>query len=201
MDSSSAVDRFIRHPIREYTAQNSGVHIQVEKHDMHRAVELLNVGMLDLVLTSEIEVPYLDAHGLPWEKTVTTDVAAFVPRGNALFLRDTLHFADLAQEPLLALSPMMHPAYNDWLTALCISHGFVPRIAATFRTVRSLMFNLKQNNHIFIGDSITSDWCDQNLKMFRLPEKNFSLISWRADASPELCTFKGYLKEAYRLWE
>ena len=199
IDSSNAVDQLVSRTIRDYVAQNPGVHVQVEKHDMHRAVELLNVGMLDLAMTSEMEVPYLDEHGLPWEKTCTTDVAAYVPRGNHLFARDSLSFSDLAGESLLALSPVMHPSYHDWITGLCKKYGFLPEIAATFRTVRSLMFNLEHSSHIFIGDSINADWCSEDLKMFPLPEKNFSLICWRRDADPALCRFKDFLKAAYHL--
>jgi DNA-binding transcriptional LysR family regulator len=197
VDSSTVVDALIRRSILSYTDTHPEITLTAEKHDMHRAVELLNTGMLDIALTSEIEVSYLEDHHLPWEKVCTTSVAVFVPRGNPLFDRASLTFDDLREQAFYSLNPMMHPCYAAWLNDLCGRHGFIPRIAATFRTVRSLMFNLKLNEHLFVGDSITSDWCDDDLKMFILPEKSFTLVAWRRDDIKALVDLKDYLKTVY----
>ncbi len=197
VDSSVAMDELISRSVREYSADNPNVCVSVEKHDMHRAVELLNSGMLDVVQTSGIEVPYLEEHGLLWEKVCDSGIAAYVPKQNPLFERDSLDFSDVKEQRFLSLDPLMHPAYHKWMTSLCGQHGFVPDIAATFRTVRSLMFNLKLQNYIFIGDSITADWCDEDLKMFVLPERSFTLVAWRSNEMEEVVRFKDYLRTVY----
>ena len=85
----------------------------------------------------------------------------------------------------------MHPTYNAWLNNLCVEHGFTPNITLTYRTVRSLLFGLKLQNHIFIGDTINSaDWCDENLKSFPLPGEAFTLVAWRKGCSKEILRFK-----------
>lgn len=61
----------------------------------------------------------------------------------------------------------------------------------TYRTVRSLLFGLKLQNNIFIGDTINADdWCDENLKAFELPGEAFVLIAWRKNAKKEVLQFK-----------
>lgn len=197
VDSSTVIDDLIRHTVTEYSSQNTNINISVEKHDMHRAVELLNSGMLDIVQTSGIEVPYLEEHGLFWEKVCDSDVAVYIPKRNPLFYTDSLDFYELKEQSFLSLDSLMHPSYHTWLISLCREYGFVPNITATFRTVRSLMFNLKLQDHIFIGDTITSDWCDDTLKMTILPEKSFTIIAWRDRDNRELLDFKEYLKMMY----
>lgn len=197
VDSSAYVDRLISQSICSYTAQNPHIMIAVEKHDMHRAAELLNHGMLDLIITNEMEVPYLEDHQLCWEKICDTGVSAYVPSHNPLFEKTQLTFEDLKDQSFLSLDAAMHPTYHTWLHRLCVRHGFVPDIFATFRTVRSLMFSLTMYPYLFIGNSITSDWCSEELKMFSLPEKSFSLAAWRSHSTKELLDFKNYLKEQY----
>lgn len=198
VDSSDTIDNLIMDAVRNYTAAHPKTNIVIEKHDMHRAVELLNNGLLDIALTSEMEIPYLDEHRLPWEKVVTTDIAVYVPKSNHLFERESLDFPDLAGETFLGLNPLMHPTYHKWLLETCKKHGLVPEISATYRTVRSLMFSLKLYDSVFIGETITSDWCDEDLKMFVLPETSFTLIAWRGpDVVKEVLDFKDFLKTVY----
>lgn len=197
VDSSDIVDALISKTVKAYTKSNPGIQVLAEKHDMHRAVELLNFGMLDVVVTDAMEIAFLDEHKIPWEKVCSTKIAAYVPRDNPLFEKESLQIRDFAGKKLIALDPQMHPSYTAWLYSLCEQHGFTPRIAATYRTVRSLAFNLRMSNAPFIGDSITSDWCDENLKQFDLKEESFSIIAWRPDASGELLAFKDFIKTAY----
>ncbi|MBQ6582788.1 MAG: LysR family transcriptional regulator [Mogibacterium sp.] len=199
VDSSDTVDRLISEAIRDYSAAHPSIRITAEKHDMHRSVELLNSGMLDVIQTSATEVPYLDSHGLKWEKAIDTRVAVYVPRSCPLFERESISPQDLRDQPILALDPMMHPTYSQWMYELCGDYGFTPNIAATFRTVRSLRFSLGLMDAVFIGDSITNDWCrdDENLKLFLLPDKSFTVLAWRDGASDALLDFKEYMKTVY----
>lgn len=197
VDSSTKVDDLISRAIVEYTNSNPKINIAAEKHDMHRSAELLASGMLDIILTSAIEIPYLEEHNLQWEKVCDTSAAVYVPRGNRLFDREEIDFEDLKNEEFLGLEPVMHPSYNEWLYETCGRHGFVPEVAAVFRTVRSLMFSLKLQNYVFVGDTITSDWCDENLRRFILPEKSFTLIAWKNNDFKDVIDFKDFLKSRY----
>lgn len=198
VDSSATKDAHISHFLMEFKKKNPTIQIFTEKHDMHRAAELLNFGMLDIVFTSATEVPYLEEHGLLWQKVMDTQNAAFVPRGNPLFYRDSIDFSDLKFEELTALDTKMHPTYNSWLHNLCVEHGFTPNIEVTYRTVRSLLFGLKLQNNIFIGDTINSDdWCDENLKSFELPGEAFVLVAWRKNSSKDVIKFKDAFIEFY----
>lgn len=191
VDSSRTKDERISHFLIDYKNNHPGIQIYTEKHDMHRAAELLKYGMLDVVFTSITEVPYLEENGLLWEKVTDTHNAAYVPRGNPLFYAESLSFSDLKREELTALDASMHPTYRSWLHNLCVEHGFTPHIEVTYRTVRSLLFGLKLQNNIFIGDTINADdWCDENLKAFELPGEAFVLIAWRKNAKKEVLQFK-----------
>lgn len=199
VDSSVQMDSIIKQVIRNYADIQPDVRIVAEKHDMHRSVELINFGMLDLAITNEMELPYLNEHGIKWEKLMDTEVVAYVPRTNPLFYRENIDFGDLKDMPLVGLDSKMHPTYNQWLHALCNSYGFVPNIKSYFRTVRSLVFNLDLQDYIFIGDSITSDWAGNDLKEFILPEKSSVIIAYRKEISKHVQAFKKYLKDLWFL--
>lgn len=197
VDSSNVVDHFMEESILAYSQSHPHIHILAEKHDMHRLSELLRNGMLDIIQTSEMEASYLDEHHLPWQKVCSSQTAVYVPRKNPLFDQETITFQDLYDQELLALDPSMHPTYNKWLISLCHKYGFVPNIVSSYRTVRSLLFSLRIQDQIFIGDSITSDWCDDNLRCFPLGEPSFSLLAWKPSPSRELLEFKDFLRGRY----
>ena len=197
VDSSEAVDSKVTQAVKHYLANNPENHIIVEKHDMHRAVELLNTGFLDLALTSAIEIPYLEEHGLCWEKILDTRNAVFIPRNNPLFDKDDILPSDLSSQPVLVLDPAMHPGYTSWLTGYCSSFGFLPDVEASYRTVRSLVFSLNLQDAIFIGDSINKDWCDEDLRCVLLPGDSFTLAAWRSDASLDVLKLKDALRQVF----
>lgn len=193
VDSSDVIDDTVRRAILAYRSRNPKTWIVAEKHDMHRSVELLDLDMLDLIFTSSIETGFLEEKNLCWEKVFDTEVIAYVPRSNLLFDRDELSFEDLKSQPLVSLDLLMHPAYNDWLFSLCGSHGFAPNILSTFRTVRSLEFNLKLGSRIFIGENITTHLCDEDLRGFNLGVKNYTVLAWSRNADPEVLAFKDFM--------
>ncbi len=197
VDSSDAVDRFMEKTLLDYRKVEGDITVIAEKHDMHRLSELLRSGMLDIIQTSSFETDYLDECGIAWEKVASSSAAAFVPRSNPLFSRESLTFEDLSDQPLASLDERMHPTYTEWLTSICRAHGFNPDITSTYRTVRSLLFSLRLHDSVFIGDSINADWCDEDLRCFLLPEPTFSLLAWRTPASPEVRKFRVFLKQRY----
>ena len=193
VDSSDEMDSAIAGIIRVFSTSHPEITITAEKHDMHRSAELLQSGMLDIIITSETEVPYLDSHGIPWQKVFDTNVAVFVPSGNELFGKDDIEVSDLKDQPVTALDPTMHPTYNQWMLGFCKDKGFVPNIVSTYRTVRSLRFSLGIRDAIFIGDSVNQDWENDDLKAFILPDRSFSLLAWNPGAGSALNEFKDYL--------
>lgn len=199
VDSSMMIDSYIKNSIRAYCTVNPDLNLIAEKHDMHRSAELLNFGMLDLAITNEMEIPYLNEHSLRWDKLCDTKVTAYVPVQNPLFSRTALSFSDLKDQSFVSLDTKMHPYYNRWLFTLCASYGFVPQVDSYFRTVRSLLFGLDLQNHIFLGDSITLDWCNEHLKAFELPSVSSAIIVYKKSASKKIIDFKNYLIEHYPL--
>lgn len=197
VDSSEKVDLKTEAAIKKFNEYYPEAVVIAEKHDMHRSVELLNSGLLDLALTSAIEVPYIEEYGLSWEKVAKTNAAAFVPKRNRLFNKEYLDFDELAETDFIVLDPVMHPSYNTWFNDLCSEHGITPNITGTFRTVRSLFFNLKFNDAVFIGETITSDVVDSEIKCFSLPEESFTVIAWRKDSSSEVIKFKEMVAGEY----
>ena len=197
VDSSDKVDVLIADVIRGFTKDHPDIKIDVEKHDMHRSAELLNASMLDIIITDKIEVPYLDEHNLKWEKVLDTHVAVYVPKQNPLFEKTEITVKDIKDQPFMMLDPIMHPTYHDWMVKTCRKYGFLPTVAETHRTVRSMKFALHLSSSIFIGDSINADWKSDTLKQFILPEKSFTLIAWKNELIPELLEFKDYLKAGY----
>lgn len=197
VDSSISVDRLIIKFVTDYRRQASDTELVIEKHDMHRLAELLNNGMLDLIQTSEFEIPYLDEHELCWERIFYSHAAIYIPRANALFDKKYVSFDDLKHQTFISLNNRTHPFYIKWLTGLCREHGFVPEIAEAFNTVRSLLFSLKMGSSVFVGDTITSDWSDDDLKCFVQPERSFSLLAWRGSADSSTLELKEYFKNKY----
>lgn len=193
VDSSEKLDESMKKLLREYKKMHPNIDVVVEKHDMHRAAELLNNGMLDLIYSSVTEVPYIMEHNLKWERVLDTNVVAYVPVDSPLFERKGLKLEDLRDAELVALDPMMHPTYRDWLYELCGTNGFSPNVMSTYRTVRSLKFSLTLNPYIFIGENITSEWGDEELKCFVLPNKSFTIFAWRTNERKEVIDFKDFL--------
>lgn len=194
VDSANEVDSLVREAILSFKEKHPDIVVQVEKHDMHRLVELLNMGMLDVVYSSAIEIPYLKDYQMQWEEVKQTRAAVFVPRKSAFFQRDSLELGDLADADIAALDPLMHPSYTRWLNDLCASAGFIPKVVSTFRTVRSLRFSLSLNREVFIGETITKEWEEPDIRVFPLQETSFTLLAWRSDAGEDLLALKDLLK-------
>ena len=198
VDSANEVDSMVRKAILLFKENHPDIVVQVEKHDMHRLVELLNMGMLDVVYSSAIEIPYLKDYQMQWDEVKQTRAAVFVPRNSMFFDRDSLELGDLADADIAALDPLMHPSYTMWLNDLCASAGFIPKVVSTFRTVRSLRFSLSLNKEVFIGETITKEWEEEDIKVFPLQEQSFTLLAWRSDAGEDLLTLKDLLKEVLK---
>lgn len=196
VDSSGAIDEQINNCVSAYMHQHPSQTIVIEKHDMHREVELLRFGLLDLIFTSGNELPYLEDPEIVWEKVYDTRVIAYVPQKSPLFDRSSLSVSDLAGIPLTSLDPQMHPAYSAWLKDLCMSCGFTPNIVSTFRTVRSLLFNLRLNPNVFVGETMTIDSCGPDLHGFDLGKSSFCLLAWRKGAGDHILSFKDAMKKA-----
>lgn len=197
VDSSSKMDAYIKKSILEYSMEQPDMKVIAEKHDMHRSAELLKFGMLDLAITNEMEIPYLQEHGLQWDKLCDTSVTVYIPDGNPLFSEEEITVEQLKNQSFVSLDAKMHPFYNRWLFTLCASWGFVPQISCYFRTVRSLLFSLSLQSAIFLGDSITADWNCEHLRACKLPAASSAIIIYKQGAPKKITDFKNYLIRQY----
>ncbi len=199
VDSSSRMDAYMKRSILEYSMEHPDMKVIAEKHDMHRSAELLKFGMLDLAITNEMEIPYLQEHGLKWDKLCDTSVTVYIPCGNPLFTKEEITCEDLKDQLFVSLDAKMHPFYNRWLFTLCASWGFIPQISSYFRTVRSLLFSLDLQTAVFLGDSITADWGCEHLRAYKLPAASSAIIIYKNGCPKKITEFKNYLIRHYEL--
>lgn len=199
IDSSTEMDRRIQECLSRYEQLHPDIDVHVEKLDMHELVEQLHTGELDIICTAHHEIPALEAYGLPWRKLFPSHLAAYVPRSSPLFQRERIQFSDLRNEGFIIPSLVLHINYYTMFENLCRAHGFSPKIAVTATNVRSMMYSLRLQKGVVLGDEVTQDWAYDNVKRFVLPEEGGSIVSWRTDASPkcmELVEFvMGHFKE------
>jgi DNA-binding transcriptional LysR family regulator len=186
IDSSSKVDNTIMQLINDYYGLNPDVDIRVEKFDMHELVERLRKGLLDIIITALHESPSLDAYRIPWNLLFETNMAIYASKTSKLFEKDDIEYGDLKDESFLVLSPAQNAHYYAFFDLFCKKNGITPQIAMSFTNVRSMQYNLKLGKGIFIGDSLTSDWIDDDIKQFVLPDKIGTIIGWRDNINEKI---------------
>jgi DNA-binding transcriptional LysR family regulator len=197
IDSSLKVDDLIRQLIDEFCALNHDVEIRVEKFDMHQLVELINTGILDIIITALHETPALDAYKIPWDILFETNYAIYVSKQSKLFDKESISFSDLRDERFIVLSPAQHANYYALFEHLCMENGFTPSIAQTASNVRSMFYNLNLGKGIVFGDSITSDWANDDVKKFILPEKAGTVIAWTDAINEKIADLVAFMRTRF----
>lgn len=178
IDSSVTMDQRLQLLLSQFEAIHPEVDIRVEKLDMHDLVEHLNTGELDIIITAHHEAPALEANDLPCKMLIHSKLAAYVPRSSPLFNRPDIRFADLRNESFIIPSPFLHANYYSMFEQLCSRHGFVPKIAVTAPNVRSMMYSLRLQKGVVLGDQFTRDWACEDIRQFTLEEDGGSIIAW-----------------------
>lgn len=197
IDSSATMDQKLQLLLGRFEAAHPEVDIRVEKLDMHDLVERLNTGELDIIFTAHHEIPALEAYALPWKMLIHSKLAAYVPRSSPLFDRSDLQLSDLRNESFIIPSPFLHANYYSMFEQLCRRHGFVPKIAVTAPNVRSMMYSLKLQKGVVLGDLFTSDWACGDIRQFALDEDAGTIIAWNRCSDSACTELVDYLTQAF----
>lgn len=106
----------------------------IREIDSVEAIPALEAGELDIAfvrLDGEV------GHGIATLPLAEDRLAVAVPRDHPLAALTRVRLRALADESLVMSSRQVSPAYFDFLTATCRSHGFAPRVLHEVRSVTS----------------------------------------------------------------
>lgn len=197
IDSSLKMDQKIQHCLSCFEEQHPDIDVRVEKLDMHELVEQLHTGELDMICTANHEKKSIEAYNLPWKTLLDSHLAVYIPKNSPLFQRESLQISDLKNESFIIPSPVMHVNYYTMLESLCRAYGFTPKIAITSSNVRSMLYSLRMQKGIVLGDEMTQDWEYENVKQFVLPEPGGTIISWNPSVSPKCRQLVDFMLEQF----
>ncbi|MEK6346013.1 MAG: LysR substrate-binding domain-containing protein [Burkholderia sp.] len=104
--------------------------------------EIDSVDAIPALESGELDVAFvrLDGgieHGISTIPLAEDRLAVAVPSGHPLAAVPRIRLRSLADEPLIMSSRQVSPAYFDFLTSICQSHGFAPRVLHEVRSVMS----------------------------------------------------------------
>ncbi|KXU82334.1 LysR family transcriptional regulator [Paraburkholderia monticola] len=106
----------------------------VREIDSVEAIPALESGELDVAFV-RLDGPV--GHGIESMPLAEDRLAVAVPRGHPLAELSRVRLRSLADESLVMSSRQVSPAYFDFLTAICRSNGFSPRVLHEVRSVMS----------------------------------------------------------------
>jgi DNA-binding transcriptional LysR family regulator len=106
----------------------------IREIDSVEAVPALEAGELDVAF---VRLDGKVGHGISILPLAEERLAVAVPRDHPLAQIPRVRLRSLAGESLIMSSRQVSPAYFDFLTAVCQSHGFAPRVLHEVRSVTS----------------------------------------------------------------
>jgi DNA-binding transcriptional LysR family regulator len=106
----------------------------IREIDSVEAVPALEAGELDVAF---VRLDGNVGHGIATLPLAEDRLAVAVPRDHPFAALSRVRLRSLATESLVMSSRQVSPAYFDFLTAVCQSHGFAPRVLHEVRSVTS----------------------------------------------------------------
>lgn len=106
----------------------------IREIDSVEAVPALENGELDVAF---VRLDGNVGHGISTLPLAEDRLAVAIPSGHPLAGVPRIRLRSLANESLVMSSRQVSPAYFDFLTAVCQSHGFAPRVLHEVRSVMS----------------------------------------------------------------
>jgi DNA-binding transcriptional LysR family regulator len=106
----------------------------IREIDSVEAIPALEAGELDIAF---VRLDGDVGHGIATLPLAEDRLAVAVPRDHPLAALSRVRLRSLADESLVMSSRQVSPAYFDFLTATCRSHGFAPRVLHEVRSVTS----------------------------------------------------------------
>ncbi|WP_109479382.1 LysR substrate-binding domain-containing protein [Paraburkholderia sp. C35] len=111
-----------------------GLAVFIREIDSVEAIPALEAGELDVAF---LRLDGKVGHGIATLPMAEERLAVALPRDHPLSDVPRIRLRSLANESLVMSSREVSPAYFDFLTAACQSHGFAPRVLHEVRSVMS----------------------------------------------------------------
>jgi DNA-binding transcriptional LysR family regulator len=136
--------------------------------DSVEAIPALEAGELDVAF---VRLEGNVGHGISTMALEEDRLAVALPRDHPLAAMSRVRLRSLADESLVMSSRQVSPAYFDFLTSVCQSHGFAPRVLHEVRSVTSQIAYVGCGQGIALVPSSMRKLASQNVVIRPLKER------------------------------
>jgi DNA-binding transcriptional LysR family regulator len=136
--------------------------------DSVEAIPALAAGELDVAF---VRLEGNVGHGISTMALEEDRLAVALPRDHPLAAMSRVRLRSLADESLVMSSRQVSPAYFDFLTSVCQSHGFAPRVLHEVRSVTSQIAYVGCGQGIALVPSSMRKLASQNVVIRPLKER------------------------------
>lgn len=172
--------------IKSFREQHSDINIRVDNCPAQDIVKKLINGDFDIVLTVLYDIENLGTIEFSYEIIEECPHSACFLKTNPLHAKETLTFSDLEHSNFISISPLYTPSYEHMLRKLCKQHNFKPQITRHTTNSNSLIYNLIDDNDVFICDKFYRDFSSEYICSKPLENTNSGVVvAWRNDNSKQ----------------
>ncbi|NYH19303.1 LysR substrate-binding domain-containing protein [Paraburkholderia bryophila] len=153
----------------------------IREIDSVEAIPALEAGELDVAF---VRLDGNVGHGIATLPIAEDRLAVAVPRDHPLAALSRVRLRSLADESLVMSSRQISPAYFDFLTAVCQSHGFAPRVLHEVRSVTSQIAYVGCGQGIALVPSSMRKLASENVVIRPLKERVMvvtAALAWNAN--------------------
>ncbi|MFM0005191.1 MULTISPECIES: LysR substrate-binding domain-containing protein [Paraburkholderia] len=140
----------------------------IREIDSVEAVPALEAGELDVAF---VRLDGNVGHGIATMPLAEDRLAVAVPRDHPFAKLSRVRLRSLADESLVMSSRQVSPAYFDFLTAVCQSHGFAPRVLHEVRSVTSQIAYVGCGQGVALVPASTRKLASENVVFRPLKER------------------------------
>ncbi|WP_176057927.1 LysR substrate-binding domain-containing protein [Paraburkholderia sp. BCC1876] len=153
----------------------------IREIDSVEAIPALEAGELDVAF---VRLDGNVGHGIATLPIAEDRLAVAVPRDHPLAALSRVRLRSLADESLVMSSRQISPAYFDFLTAVCQSHGFAPRVLHEVRSVTSQIAYVGCGQGVALVPSSMRKLASENVVIRPLKERVMvvtAALAWNAN--------------------
>ncbi|RAS20369.1 LysR substrate-binding domain-containing protein [Paraburkholderia bryophila] len=153
----------------------------IREIDSVEAIPALEAGELDVAF---VRLDGNVGHAIATLPIAEDRLAVAVPRDHPLAALSRVRLRSLADESLVMSSRQISPAYFDFLTAVCQSHGFAPRVLHEVRSVTSQIAYVGCGQGIALVPSSMRKLASENVVIRPLKERVMvvtAALAWNAN--------------------
>jgi DNA-binding transcriptional LysR family regulator len=175
-------DTLLLPTIERFTKKYKDINIRVDNCPAQDIIKKLINGDFDVVLTVLYDIEYLKSIEFSYEIIELCPHDVCLLKTNPLNSKEILTVADLKDSNFISISPLYTPSYEKMLMELCKQYDFQPRITRHITNSNSLVYNLIDDNDIFICDKFYRDHNSEYV--YSKPLENTRsgvVVAWRKD--------------------